>query len=55
MLCAVTLTVNKAEAKSEGKTKAGARALSWVDAEVAAGPAEPVPGQGSPRLQQSCG
>lgn len=46
MPCAVTLTVNKGEAKSEGKTKAGACALSWVDAEAAVGPAEQVPGQG---------
>lgn len=38
--CTITSTLSKGEAKSEGKTEAGARALSWVDAEVAVGPSE---------------
>lgn len=50
MPCAVTLTVNKGEAKSKGKTKAGAGVLSRVDAEAAGALA-----RGSPRVQWGCG
>lgn len=36
----LTLAVSKGEAKSEGKTETGAHTFSWVDAEMAIGPAE---------------